>query len=83
MKTLACLCVATGLATLTLAATITTLIKTGVSGFSENQAGNPYGVIVGDGDLASNAGVRARHRHLAQSLHLRMDGEALASGLAG
>ena len=52
MKTLACLCLGTGLAVLAPAATITTLIGTGVSGFGEAQVGNPYGMTIGpDGAL--------------------------------
>lgn len=52
MNASACLCVGLGLAALAPAATITTLIGTGVSGFGDTQVGNPYGMTIGpDGAL--------------------------------
>jgi len=49
MKILLCLCV---LGTLSLAATVTTLIGTGKPGFSDTEVNNPYGLAIGpDGAL--------------------------------
>jgi len=52
MKTLVCLSLLLIPAGSAVAATVTTLIGTGVAGFADNQVGNPYGMTIGpDGGL--------------------------------